>query len=145
VTAGIAQQFLDDDGDAVDFLAGGTGAAPDFQIYASRPVPFRGSGVDDIGQDFVFEQFKGTGIPEKQRFVGGDGIDDLFFQHLAGVRLGLVVKLAVGFAAFLVKQLPEPGFQQVGFGCIDADAGYVVYVIGEDFDFFRSDFNHIFT
>ena len=78
----ISQQFFENNGCAIRFLAGGTGGAPDADGNACSG---RASPIDELGNKFVPQLLEGRTVAEERSFVGGDGFNDFSAQLAAGV------------------------------------------------------------
>ena len=87
----------------------------------------------------MLEQFKRAAVPEEEGLVGGDGIDDFLFQQLGAVCLDFMVELGIRSAFFTFQNPAQAGFNQIGLGRFNIDAGQAVDILGKKLDLLRLD------
>ena len=89
----IPEKLFDGNGDAVCLLPHGASATPDTDGNHGSGWGMCHFTVQEIRQNFVFEQFERGFVPEKERFIGGYAINDLFFQGSGTVFQGLFIEV----------------------------------------------------
>jgi hypothetical protein len=127
----VDREFLQYDGDAVDFLSRRAGGTPDTDRLGKRSGRLRCSPVDEIGENLASQEFKRGGIAKKLGLVGGNGIDDFSLNGSGSVRFEFKKEFTVRGTVKLFGDPSEPGFYQIGLALIKGDTRYVPYLPGD--------------
>ncbi len=83
----------------------------------------------------MLQEFKGAFVAEEEGFIGGDGINDLSFNALAGFCFGLLVQLFVGLAAMLASDRTQACLKEIRFALVKIYSRYVVNVLSNELQF----------
>src|ERR1019366_1052496 len=135
----ITQGFAEKNGNAVEFLPGGTGGAPDSD---QRPAARPDAPVDQLGNNLVPQHFEWRVVPEKQRFASSDFVDHAPAEFSAEVRPRHAHELRKAVAPLLLGQVTQPSFNEVILRAVQRDRANRIDVTRHLLALFRQQTDH---
>ena len=141
IAAGVSQQLFEQNRDTVEFLAGGTGRAPDPDAGSASPRP----AVDQLRNDLVAQQIEGRGVAEERSFIGRNGVDNPAFQLVAGIGFRQPQEPAVAAAFGFFDQAGQTALDEVRLGLVQGNGSQGVNVVRQILVFFGLEPDHALT